>query len=120
MAAHRDKGVFRRMILGSLIALGIGATATPAAAQWAKTQPGNITWLEAGWNEPFLTVRLDVPILNPGNCPDAEFYMIEAAASTTPLFSSVLLSAHMANRKVAIVVSGCVQGRPKIVGVQAI
>ena len=108
----------RGISLGALMLAGI--MPTPAAAQWAKTEPGNITWLEAGWNEPFLTVRLDVPVLNPGNCPDANFSMTEATASTTPLFTSVLLSAHMANRKVAIVVSGCLQGRPKIIGVQAI
>ena len=96
----------------------IVGTISTAASAWEKTGQGQITWLEAGWNEPQMLLRLDAPITNPGNCPTPDFYITDQSNSGTPLFNAALMSAHMANRRVTLVIDGCHANRPKIIAVQ--
>lgn len=99
-------------------ALALCATmfATPSLAVTANAGPANITQYNAGWVEARAIVYLDIPQVNPENCPQTG-YITNEHTGGGQLFNTVLLTAFSTHRRVTITVEGCYLGWPQIIGV---
>ena len=92
----------------------LGASSVHAAP--ANVGPANITSYAAGWVDARAVVHLDVPQINPANCPQPG-YLTNETMGGGQLFNSVLLTAFSTNRRVTITIDGCYLGWPQIIGV---
>lgn len=92
--------------------LPLYAHATPT-----MTANGNITLLKGGWSNSSMVVQLDIPFANPAGCPWTDFYEVSYQEPGNALFTSMLLSAYMARRKIALTLDGCTNSRPRVIGV---
>ena len=103
-----------------LCAFIAGAALLPAAAQAAPadTTYGYITFMYGGWTIAYLRVQTDFAFTNPQGCSLTDGYIVDPADAGSTLFSSMLLSAYMAHRKVSFTIDGCAgAGRPHIIAV---
>lgn len=90
----------------------------PATAAPTSTGDGYITYMEGGWVGASMRVQLSSGnITNPGTCTVLDGYSTDVADQGNQLFTSMLLSAYLANRKVRLTIDGCSSNRPRIIGV---
>lgn len=109
--------MFRTMIVAALAVAANLALVQPALAAPSISSTGYITFLAGGWTSPNVRITMDFAFYNPASCSNTDGYMTDTLDSGINLFNSMLLSAFMARRKISIVVDGCTQGRPRIIGV---
>ena len=75
--------------------------------------------LEAGWGDDTLTVRHSAPLVNPGSCPVTNAgYASSPADNGHDLYHTLLLSAFLNRKEVALLISGCVYGKPKVIAIR--
>jgi hypothetical protein len=88
--------------------------AAPQFTPWAK-----VTVLQSGWFVDRMLVFIDAPgIVNPDGCTlDTNGYILNENHTGRNLFNTMLLSAFLNGREVALVISGCWDTRPQVVSV---
>ena len=95
--------------------------ATPSTAQPAPqyTQWGSVQELEAGWALDTMAVRHSAPLVNPDGCPVRDAgYATNPSDTGHSLFHTLLLSAFLNRKEVALLISGCVFDKPCIIAVK--
>lgn len=99
----------------SLLALSPTTIAQPASA---FTQWGSVRELEGGWTEDAMTVYHSAPMVNPGGCAVTNVgYATNPSDPGHNLFHTLLLSALLNRKEVALLISGCAYGKPHIIAV---
>ena len=90
--------------------------AAPQFTPWAR-----VVSLQAGWVVDQMLVFLDTPsgaVTNPDGCPlKTNGYTTNPAHAGHDMFHTMLVSAFISGRQVAMVISGCWSDRPQIVSV---
>jgi hypothetical protein len=113
-----------RKLLSAIVYLAVvGSFPVVASAAGEQfTDPGRITEFGAGWVAAMVSVKLDAPYVNPGNCADHQGYSTDPADPGSPVYHASLLAALLAGKQVRLVVRGCIGGidRPRIIGVYVI
>jgi hypothetical protein len=105
------------LVLTILTFFGDTGSAQPAAPI-VRSEFGVIRSMEAGWSQDTMAVQHSAPVVNPGGCR-----LTDAGYATSPaddghdLFHTVLLSAFLNRKEVALLVSGCVYDKPHIISV---
>lgn len=91
--------------------------ATPVSA--APTQSGwsSVTSLSGGWVGAHLRVVLSGSFHNPSACPYTDGYIVDASLPGAQLLQAMLITAYSSGDQVQVIVDGCAQGRPSVVGV---
>lgn len=91
--------------------------ATPCGA--APTQSGwsSVTSLSGGWVGAHLRVVLSGDFHNPSACPYTDGYIVDASLPGAQLLQAILITAYASGDHVQVVVDGCAQGRPSVIGV---
>lgn len=79
---------------------------------------GRINMLYGGWNEPNLRILLDTPQYNPENCTEPWGYMIPANSPANQQLTAMALTAYSLKHRVRIMVDGCHNNTPKVIGIQ--
>ena len=110
------KKSLNRMVVA--IAL-FGSAATLADAAPTFTPWGRVTTLQNGWViDRMLVFQGNGALTNPDGCSVVNNgYIINEADSGRKTQYAMLLSALLDQREVAMVISGCFQGRPRIISV---
>lgn len=97
-----------------LRALLIALTLAPVSA-WAEgdgSNWGKITEFYVDAKMSVMRLHFSRPVVNPGNCEAADFYMLELDGSAaSENFVRVVLAAHLADRKVKFWIDGCTSQR---------
>jgi hypothetical protein len=94
-------------------------TPTALAQTEQYTQWGSVQELEAGWGEDTMSVRHSAALVNPGGCSITNAgYATNPADTGHSLFHTLLLSAFLNRKEVALLVSGCVYNKPRIIAVK--
>ena len=104
-----------RSLAGAAIAacLSTAAFAAPVYTDW-----GSVVSLEGGWAQNTVSLFHSAPLVNPDNCP-----VTNAGYATSPedtgadLFHTLLLSGFMNRKETAVLISGCVFSKPRIIAV---
>jgi hypothetical protein len=87
---------------------------TPRYSAWGLVQE-----LEAGWAQDTLAIWHAAPLVNPNACG-----IINAGYATEPsdpghsLYHTLLLSAFLNRKEVALLISGCVFDKPRVIAVK--
>ena len=107
---------------GAILSLVIVAvSAWPALALSAPqyTQWGSIQELEGGWAQDTVATRHSAPFVNPDGCRVTNAgYATSPADTGHSLFHTLLLSAFLNRKEVALLISGCVFDKPRIIAVK--
>lgn len=85
---------------------------SPAAS--AQETKGAIKKIQSYEGHTGLLVQLSVPMINPGNCGSAAWYILPDSSSRAAVEQSILLTAFARRDPVYIAVSGCYENYPKI------
>ncbi len=103
----------KKLILALIACIGIAplATATALYSDW-----GTIIAYRTGWYFDQIHVTTTAPIVNPSGCANADGYMTSPTDSGNKAHQAAILTAFTAGFQIKIVVEGCVEGRPKIIG----
>lgn len=102
-----------------LLALVLISTSSAAMAQEAWSQYGAVQELEAGWVEDTMALRHAAPMVNPSGCSVTNAgYATNPADPGHSLFHTLLLSALLNRKEVAVLVSGCAYSKPRIIAVK--
>jgi hypothetical protein len=108
----------RKLLATIVVGLtSIGASANPPYPPY--TDWGSVTQLEGGWGVNSATAYHSAPLFNPDGCG-----ITNAGYATSPddagsnLFHTLLLTSFLNRKQAALVISGCVFGKPRIVGVR--
>jgi hypothetical protein len=109
----------RRIVAASAM-VSLVAWAPTAFAQTERYSDwGSVQELEAGWAVDTMSVRHSAPMVNPGGCRVTNAgYATNPADTGHSLFHTLLLSAFLNRKEVAILVSGCAFDKPRIIGVK--
>jgi hypothetical protein len=87
--------------------------ADPAVSDW-----GTVEALQSGWVVDRMLVFHNASLKNPDNCSiTTNGYIINETDPARQTFYAMLISAFIARKQVAFVVSGCFDQRPRIVSV---
>ncbi|MDV6331322.1 hypothetical protein [Asticcacaulis sp. 201] len=97
----------------------LAGNASPVMA-YTTTPAGKITSYSIGWDNPNLSVQMNIPVSNPDNCSDASSYMMSYTSTSIQAVTSVVITAHATGSDVKLVLNGCVQNRPQIVGINVV
>jgi hypothetical protein len=103
--------------IGAALALGAIAP-SPALADPEFTDWGTVVSLQGGWVVDQALVFHSAPLKNPDHCTvtnNGYITNLEHAGHT--LFHTMLLSALLTRREVALVIGGCRENRPQIISV---
>jgi hypothetical protein len=101
-------------VMGALLA----GVSHAQAQEPTYTKRGTITTIEAGWREETMAVWHSAAMINTPCTVKNYGYATDPADSGRTLFHTVILNAFLNKREVQLVVSGCVFGKPKIIGVK--
>lgn len=111
----------RLLVVAAVICSTASASVVRIAAQPATqyTAWGSVQDLEAGWGDDAMSVRHSGALVNPGACP-----VTNGGYATTPadpghsLFHTLLLSGFLNRKEVALLISGCAYGKPRVIAVK--
>ncbi len=112
--------VTRPIVAALLLAFAVTSVA-PSAAQAAPqfSQWGSVQELEAGWALDTMAVRHSAPVVNPDGCAVTNAgYATNPADPGHSLFHTLLLSAFLNRKEVALLISGCVFDKPRVIAVK--
>jgi hypothetical protein len=102
----------RVCLIGILIAV-----AFPVSAQeW--TAWSAIRELEAGWSDDVVAVRVAAPMINPGGCARVNHFATSMEDAGHSLFHTMLMSAFLNRKEVALLINGCSYQQPRIIAVK--
>ena len=109
-----------RRIVAASVLVSLVAWAPTAFAQAERyTDWGSVQELEAGWVLDAMAVRHSAPMVNPGGCSVTNAgYATNPADAGHSLFHTLLLSAFLNRKEVALLVSGCAFDKPRIISVK--
>lgn len=112
-------GATRKMFqIASMIVACATFTTSVSAADPVFTDWGNVITLQAGFTVDRMLVFHSAPMRNPDSCTlITNGYIIDERAPGHNTFNTLLLSALLNRREVALVISGCFETRPQIVSV---
>lgn len=99
------------------VALAIAFCASAASAAPTNSPIGRITFMTVGLNDPLSRVQLDIAFYNPDGCSMTDGYIVDSVIAGSQLFTSFLMTAFTANRRIYLTVDGCVLNRPRVIGV---
>lgn len=91
--------------------------AAPAAHAASGTGWARITFVSGGWVNADTRVMLTTPFYNPDGCSNTDGYIVPSSLPASQLLSSILLTAYSLDHHVNVIVDGCYQDRPKVIGV---
>jgi len=98
-----------RFTHGCIMVAVLGLTVTPVFAEGGATSgDGYITEFHINASGNLLRVKFSLPIVNPGQCQNTEFYVAEL--DDTPgstRFVAILYSAYLEHKKVAFYIHEC-------------
>jgi hypothetical protein len=111
------KGIamLKTWISSAILALFLGAISQTALATPVTVQ-GKIVTLYGGWTVPTLMIVLDTPFINPAGCPTTDYYIISDTLAANQQLTAMAISAYSLKEKVTLVIDGCYQTRPSIIG----
>ena len=81
---------------------------------------GTITSYNTGWLADSIRVTTTAPTTNPQNCPTLDGYVTSPSDPGNRASQAALLTAFVSGKSVSLVISGCYQGRPQIIGVSIV
>lgn len=100
-------------LVASLILVGPAKAADAVFTDWGK-----VVSLQAGWTVDRMLVFHGAQLKNPEGCSlVTNGYIIDENAPGHATFYTMLLSALLNSRDVALVIQGCFENRPRIVSV---
>ncbi len=104
-------------LLAIITAACASCVSTPVQAQAYVS--GTIKTVRTGWNAESFAVVLNGPGQNPARCPNVDGYLSEAAQPGYETYLDAVLAAYRAGSTITLAIdsSGCVQGRPKLIGI---
>jgi hypothetical protein len=111
----------RVLVAAALVFVLSAASVSQLAAQPAiqYSQWGSVQDLEAGWGEDTMGIRHSAPLVNPGGCAVTNAgYATSPADTGHDLFHTLLLSAFLNRKEVALLISGCSYGKPRVLAVK--
>ncbi len=85
--------------------------------------------IAASWSTPWMKISIvqtntgffrlvtNIPIENPDGCADPDGYIVDFAQANSDKFLAMALSAQATGFQVQLVVDGCYQNRPKVIGI---
>ena len=97
-----------------------------AACAPALAAPPNIstqiTMIRTGWDAEQFGIVTVAPIVNPAGCPTADGYVTDSTQRGYQTYYSAALLAFSERATVIVVVAetGCVAGRPKLIGINLV
>jgi hypothetical protein len=111
-----------KYLLLSIFALVMAVAYSAWGADVARTGPGQITILEAGWADNTLSVKTTATVINPAACPVFEYgYVTLPSDPGSPLYHDILRDAFFHYYPVQLLISGtagdCPYGKPRIISV---
>ncbi|MEO8259663.1 MAG: hypothetical protein ABI868_20120 [Acidobacteriota bacterium] len=114
---------FRTRLLVAAVVICSTASASvvhiTAQAGTQYTAWGSVQDLEAGWGDDAMSIRHSAALVNPGACPvTAGGYATNPADAGHSLFHTLLLSGFLNRKEVALLISGCVYGKPRVIAVK--
>jgi hypothetical protein len=114
---------FRTRLLAAAIVICSTASASVvhigAQAATQYTAWGSVQDLEAGWADDTMSIRHSAAVVNPGACPISNAgYATAPADPGHSLFHTLLLSGFLNRKEVALLISGCVYGKPRVIAVK--
>ena len=117
MTTSRTRFLVATALVCSTAAASIVRIAAQPAIQY--TAWGSVQDLEAGWGDDTMAVRHSAPIVNPGGCPVTNGgYATNPADPGHSLFHTLLLSGFLNRKEVALLISGCAYGKPRVIAVK--
>ncbi|MBD2680809.1 MULTISPECIES: hypothetical protein [Nostoc] len=79
---------------------------------------GSVKLISAGWIEDTMAVYHSDPNVNPDGCPTTDGgYATNPKDPGHSLFHTTILNAFINQKEVQLLISGCVYGKPRIIGV---
>ncbi len=91
---------------------------SPACLAQVGSPWGAITTISAGWKLDSMAIYHSAPLVNPDNCTvTSGGYASDPADPGHSLFHTVALAAFLNHKEVSFVVSGCIFGKPKLIGI---
>ena len=116
MTRQNTRPLLIATVLGAATALSV---ATSALAAPTYTQWGSVQELEGGWAQDTMAVRHSAPLVNPDGCAVTNAgYATDPADTGHSLFHTLLLSAFLNRKEVALLISGCAFSKPRIIAVK--
>ena len=94
-----------------LILVSMGALSAAQSTDWGK-----VTFYGTGWSQDSIRIQTIAPFITNG-CAVADGYATDPNDTGNHAHQSALLMAFAASKDVQIVVDGCYNSRPKIIGV---
>ena len=111
-----------RLLVAALLVCGAASASVVRMAAQPATQYtawGSVQELEAGWGEDTMSVRHSAPVVNPGACPiTTAGYASSPADTGHSLYHTLLLSGFLNRKEVALLISGCSYGNPRVIAVK--
>ena len=90
------------------------AFAEPTYTAW-----GTIRELEAGWTVDSMSVSHSASVVNPSGCSVTTYgYATSPEDSGRSLFHTMLMSAFLNRKEVALLIDGCAYNKPKVISVK--
>ena len=123
LAKHNQlKKSFAVVLLVASALIGLPAW---AANDPARTAPGYINVMEAGWGADSVSIELTSPLINPAVCPIWQSgYVSDVNDPGRGLYHDILREAWVYGRRVELLISGvpgdCPSGKPRIISVRVV
>ncbi len=103
--------MFDRVLHGlQLVLVRVAAAACcllPISVMAQQAASGRIALLNVDRGGNFIRIHLDTPMVNPGNCPAAEFYILEVQGAGSNRMIAALYAAHVQRAPVQLWIHAC-------------
>lgn len=113
----RDNWLTTRLVVCAVV-YGVVGTGGANAQSYAS---GKLHMLRTGWNADQFGIVLDTPVRNPANCTTPDGYVTSASQPGYDSFFEAALGAYKSGSPITVVIDAtagsCVNGRPKIIGI---
>ena len=117
MTTVRTRLLVAAVVICSAASAGVVHIAAQATTQY--TAWGSVQDLEAGWGEDVMSIRHSAAVVNPAACPVINGgYATSLTDSGHSLFHTLLLSGFLNRKEVALLISGCSYGKPRVIAVK--
>lgn len=104
----------KKALLCIFILLNVNTVFAAATA----TPKGKITGYYTGWAADQIRVTIEGAAYVESNCPIKDGYITrDSDNSGYKTHTSALLAAYMSGKSVTLIIDGCIEGRPRILGV---
>ena len=104
------------LLIIALVVLGKHAPVAHAQTTIVATDVGTITGYTVGWDADQVLVSTTAPALANG-CAASDGYITNPSAAGNHTYQAALLAAFLSGKHVQLVLRGCYNDRPQIIGV---